>query len=92
MSEQELKRIPIARAKEIAQEYGYEKVIILGITKRENRFKFWLTTYGKDKKLCALAKEIGDFLIAVLCHPDLENDAKSSVIQTLRKLREGKST
>ena len=87
MSEQKLKRIPLARAREIAQEYGYEKVIILAITQRENRFQFWLTTYGKNKRLCAIAKKIGDFLIAVLCHPDLENDAESSVIQTLRKLK-----
>ena len=55
-----VKRIPIARAKEIAEQYGYEKVFIVGITQDETNWRFWLTTYGKNKEFCERAKQIGD--------------------------------
>ena len=80
-----LKRIPINRAKEIAEKYGYEKVIILAVTEREDRIQFWLTTYGKDKGLCARAKRIGDFFIEVLNHPGLLKNPRDSVMQILSR-------
>ena len=58
------KPIPIARAKEIAEEYGYGMVIILAVYNKENRS--CVTTYGKTKELCKVvgqkAREIIKFL------------------------------
>ena len=85
-----MKRIPISKAKEIANQYGYEKVIILAITtdSKEDRFQFWLTTYGKNKKFCGVAKQVGEFFIRVLNHPGLHEDPKNSILATLRELKQ----
>lgn len=49
------KRIPIKEAKRIAQEYGYDQVIIMArdVTNELD----WFTTYGKTRAMC---KEVGE--------------------------------
>lgn len=54
-----MKPIPIDAAKHIANEYGYDQVVVVArsVGKGEH-----VTTYGKDKKNCDIAARIGDFL------------------------------
>ena len=53
--------IPISKAKEIADEYGYDQVIIIARHVGDSGGEH-CTTYGKDKDNCAVAARIGDFL------------------------------
>jgi hypothetical protein len=52
--------IPIAAGKRIADEYGYDQVVIVarkvGAGGREH-----VTTYGVDKAHCSVAARMGDF-------------------------------
>ena len=60
-----MKAIPISAAKKIADEYGYDQVIIIArkvglgdvIPNGEH-----CTTYGVNKANCAVAAKIGDYL------------------------------
>ena len=54
-----MKPIPISAAKQIAQKYGYDQVIIVARAMGEGEH---VTTYGRDKANCAIAAWIGDFL------------------------------
>ncbi len=54
-----MKRIPIKAAKLIAEEYGYDQVIIVA---RAVEVGEHVTTYGVDNKNCIVAARIGDFL------------------------------
>ena len=56
-----MKDIPIKAAKRIADDYGYDQVVIIarrvGIKGGEH-----VTTYGRNKEHCSVAARIGDFL------------------------------
>jgi len=56
-----MKPIPIKAAKEIAEKYGYDQVIVFARKVGENGREH-MTTYGKDKEHCSVAARIGDFL------------------------------
>lgn len=49
-TETKQKRIPIAAAKRMAQEYGYDMVAIHGFS--EDFSSGWVATYGRTKELC----------------------------------------
>jgi len=53
--------IPIETAKNIAEKYSYDQVIIIarkvGVDGGEH-----VTTYGKNKEHCSIAAKCGDFL------------------------------
>lgn len=51
--------IPIKAAKEIADAYDYDQIIIIGRKAGRNEH---VTTYGKSKVHCDVAAQIGDFL------------------------------
>lgn len=53
------KNIPIGSAKQLSQQYNYDKVIIIGINETEDNIQFGITTYGKNKKLCKEAANLG---------------------------------
>ena len=55
------KAIPIKSAKYIAENYGYDQVIIIGRKTGENGREH-VTTYGVNKEHCGVAAHIGDFL------------------------------
>lgn len=59
-----MKRIPITAAKKIAQDYGYDQVIIyarkVGEAPAPNGEH--MTTYGVNKVHCGVAAAIGNFL------------------------------
>jgi hypothetical protein len=51
--------IPIAAAKRIAEEFGYDQVVIVA---RKVGGSEHVTTYGVDKANCNVAARIGNFL------------------------------
>lgn len=54
-----MKPIPINAAKQIADKYGYDQVVVIARAVGEGEH---VTTYGKDKENCAVAASIGNFL------------------------------
>lgn len=54
-----MKRIPITAAKRIADEYGYDKIIVIGRAVGQGEH---VTTYGRNREHCSAAAKIGDFL------------------------------
>ena len=54
-----MKEIPISAAKNVAEKYGYDQIIIIGRKVGEGEH---VTTYGVDKANCAAAAMAGDFL------------------------------
>lgn len=59
-----MKRIPIAAARNIAEQYGYDQVIIIARKVGEDPAPRGehVTTYGRDKAHCGAAAHIGNFL------------------------------
>lgn len=55
-----MKDIPISAAKKIADEYGYDQVVIVARKCGEDGAEH-CTTYGRNKKHCAIAAKIGEF-------------------------------
>lgn len=55
------KDIPIKAAKEIAEKYGYDQIVIIGRKVGEGGREH-CTTYGVDKANCEVAAQIGDLL------------------------------
>lgn len=55
-----MKRIPITAAKEIAEKYGYDQVMIYArkVGKDPNPHGEHMTTYGVDKKHCGVIGNI----------------------------------
>ena len=56
-----MKRIPIAAAQRISEQYGYCQVIIIARKVGEGGGEH-VTTYGRDKANCAVAARIGEFI------------------------------
>lgn len=54
-----MKRIPIAAAKRIAKDYGYDQVVVIARKVGEGEH---VTTYGVDKANCEAAAKVGDHL------------------------------
>ncbi len=61
----EMKRIPISAAKRIADDYGYDQVIVYArrVGDDPDPHGEHVTTYGADKAHCDVAARIGDHLI-----------------------------
>jgi hypothetical protein len=57
-----MKRIPITAAKRIAEDYGYDQVIIYARKVGEELEQQHMTTYGVTREHCNVAARIGDFL------------------------------
>ena len=55
------KPIPISAAKDIAEKFGYDQVVIIA-RKVGNDGMEHVTTYGRDKANCQVAADIGNFL------------------------------
>ena len=56
-----MKPIPVSAAKQIANEYGYDQVIVVARAVGEGGGEH-VTTYGRDKQHCSVAARCGDFL------------------------------
>lgn len=56
-----MKSIPINAAKQIADKYDYDQVIIIARKAGDSGGEH-CTTYGKNKIHCSIAANIGDFL------------------------------
>ena len=59
-----MKPIPIAAAKRIAKQYGYDQVIVIArkVGEDPDPHGEHVTTYGVDRANCDVAARIGDFL------------------------------
>jgi hypothetical protein len=59
-----MKRIPIAAAQRIAEQYGYDQVVIIArkVGEDPNPHGEYVTTYGVNKANCDVAARIGNFL------------------------------
>lgn len=55
------KEIPISKAKEIAREFNYEQVVIMGFNSIDKP-NYHVTTYGISKEKCKDAALAGDFV------------------------------
>lgn len=60
----EMKPIPISAAREIAEKYGYDQVVIIArrVGEEPNPRGEHVTTYGVNKEHCDVAARIGDHL------------------------------
>ncbi len=56
-----MKRIPIAAAKRVAEQYDYDQVIIVARKVGDGGGEH-VTTYGRDVPNCRVAARIGDFI------------------------------
>jgi hypothetical protein len=56
-----MKRIPITAAKRVAQEFGYDQVVIYARKTGDNGGEH-MTTYGVNKEHCGIAARMGDVL------------------------------
>ena len=56
-----MKPIPIVAARNIADQYGYDQVIVIARKVGENGGEH-CTTYGVDRENCSVAARIGEFL------------------------------
>lgn len=54
-----MRAIPISAAKKIAEDYGYDQVVIIGRAINQGEH---ITTYGRDEQNCGVAARIGDYL------------------------------
>jgi hypothetical protein len=54
-----VKPIPIGAAKRIADNHGYDQIVIIARKVGEGEH---VTTYGVDEENCKIAAKIGDFL------------------------------
>lgn len=59
-----MKPIPISAARQIAEKYGYDQVIVYArkVGETPSPHGEHMTTYGVDKAHCGAAAKIGDFL------------------------------
>lgn len=59
-----MKPIPISAAKKVAEDYGYDQVIIIARRVGEDPEPYGehVTTYGVNKENCDAAARIGNFL------------------------------
>ena len=65
-------QIPISAAKEIADKYGFDQIIIIG---RKVDVCEHVTTYGTNPVHCAIAAQAGDYLrYTVMGWPREENE------------------
>lgn len=63
--------IPIAAARKIAEEYGYDQVVIFGADREQS--KNHVATYGVTKEHCDEAAKTGTFITQVLGPQDTES-------------------
>lgn len=56
-----MKRIPIAAAQRIAEQYDYDQVVVIARKVGEGGGEH-VTTYGVDKANCDVAARIGNFI------------------------------
>lgn len=56
--------IPISAAQRIAEEFGYDQVVIIArrVGQDPDPFGEHVTTYGRTKQHCQIAARVGDFI------------------------------
>lgn len=79
------KRIPIAAAKRIADEYSKDQVIVVTWDKATGTT--WVTTYGKTVEECAQAAEGGNRVKRALGWPEILCNAKPARIRKTKVIQ-----
>lgn len=74
-----MREIPISAAKRIAEEYGYDQIIIYGRVCHDSPDPHGehMTTYGRNKEHCGAAAKIGNYLKRCMHWPE-ESIAKAA--------------
>lgn len=64
MSSRPILEIPVSAAKEIADRYGYDQVVIIArrVGDEPEPHGEHVTTYGRDKAHCSVAARVGNFI------------------------------
>lgn len=59
-----MKRIPITAAKRIADEYGYDQVVVFArkVGQDPEPHGEWMTTYGVTREHCGVSAKMGEAL------------------------------
>ena len=74
------KRIPIAAGKRIADEYGYDQVVIIARAVGDDGTEH-VTTYGVDKAHCDVAARMGNFFKHKLMGwPEKQQSAEAAIL------------
>lgn len=79
MADRPMLPIPIAAARRIAEEFGYDQVIIIARRVGEVPAPHGehVTTYGRDRKHCGVAAHVGNFLKhKVMGWPEYDPDTR----------------
>lgn len=60
----DMKPIPISAAKRIAEDYGYDQVVVYArrVGSDPNPHGEHMTTYGRNRTHCSVAAQMGDVL------------------------------
>lgn len=85
------KRIPIAAARRIAEDYGYDQVVIVA-RKVDPDGREHVTTYGVTKEHCNIAARMGDHLkyhVMKWPNPDIAKIAAELIKEDLRRHHAG---
>lgn len=74
------KQIPISAAKKIADEYGYDQIIVYGRNTGTDGTEYLecMATYGKTKATCTAAAKMGNALKRFMGWPESECQAVPS--------------
>lgn len=61
-------RIPISDAEKIAKNRGYDQIIVFArrIDRPDEKGVEWMTTYGRNRTHCDIAKRIGHYFLDVI--------------------------
>ncbi|WP_080747177.1 hypothetical protein [Comamonas thiooxydans] len=64
MSTRPMLEIPVSAAKDIADRYGYDQVVIIArrVGDEPEPHGEHVTTYGRDKAHCGVAARVGNFI------------------------------
>ena len=63
-----IKRVPIAAAKRLAKQYGYEQVIIIARKVSRDSHGGSMATYGTTRKHCDEAADVGNSMVERILH------------------------
>lgn len=86
-----MKPIPIKAAEIVAENYGYDQVIILArrVGEEPDPYGEHVTTYGRNKTHCEVAARVGNYLKhKIMGWPCRKVDTSEPLYRALRKLHQ----
>lgn len=89
ISQRPMKTIPIKAGRAIAEDFGYDQVIIIARRVGEDPLPNGehVTTYGRNKTHCDIAAQTGNFIKhKIMGWPHLRHDSAEPLYKALKKL------